>query len=192
MSKAAAHDVIHCCHRPVQDSTLNLKSLYSLPDRIYFLRIEIMDKTDRKILQLLQKDCTISVSDIAAQVNLSTTPCWKRIKRLEDEGVIKGRVALVDANKVRLGLSVFVHIKTRNHDSEWLEHFAREVVRFDEVIECYRMAGEWDYLLRVVVEDIAAFDAFYKTLVHRIDGLQDVTSSFSMEEMKNTTILPVR
>lgn len=151
-----------------------------------------MDKTDRIILDLLQSDCTLSVSEIAEQVNLSTTPCWKRIKRLEDEGIIKARVALLDGTKLQLGISVFVHIKTQHHDSAWLEKFAERVMYFDEVVECYRMSGEWDYLLRVVVKDIETFDVFYKKLINDIGGLSNVTSSFSMEEIKYTTKLPIK
>ncbi|HEY5717097.1 MAG TPA: Lrp/AsnC family transcriptional regulator [Motiliproteus sp.] len=150
-----------------------------------------MDTTDRKILSLLQQDSTLSLNDLAEQVNLSTTPCWKRIKRLEETGIIKARVALLDAAKVELGVSVFVQVKTQHHDSAWLSTFAATVSAFDEVIECYRMAGEWDYLLRVVVKDIAAFDRFYKKLVNQVEGLTDVTSSFSMEEIKYTTRLPI-
>ncbi|WP_432473041.1 Lrp/AsnC family transcriptional regulator [Amphritea sp. HPY] len=151
-----------------------------------------MDNTDKRILNLLQADSTLSMSELAAQVNLSTTPCWKRVKRLEDEGIIKARVALVDSAKVELGVSVFVHIKTQRHDSEWLDHFAATVSSFDEVVECYRMAGEWDYLLRIVAKDIESFDRFYKKLVNQVGGLSDVTSSFAMEEIKSTTRLPIR
>lgn len=150
-----------------------------------------MDKVDRQILNILQNDATISLGELAEQVNLSTTPCWKRIKRLEEEKIIKSRVALVDGLKVELGVSVFVHIKTHNHDSEWLKNFSDAVGSFQEVVECYRMAGEWDYLLRVVVKDIEAFDLFYKKLVNNVKGLSDVTSSFSMEEIKYTTQLPI-
>ena len=150
-----------------------------------------MDNTDKKILHLLQQDSTMSLSDLAEQVNLSSTPCWKRVKKLQDEGIIKSRVALVDANKVDLGVSVFVHIKTQQHDNLWLQNFAEQIMAFDEVMECYRMAGEWDYLLRVVAKDIAAFDRFYKRLVNQVDGLADVSSSFSMEEIKYTTQLPI-
>ncbi len=150
-----------------------------------------MDSTDLKILDLLQQDSTLSLSAVAEKVNLSSTPCWKRIKRLEDEGIIKARVALLDSSKVQLGVSVFVHIKTQHHDSAWLENFSTAVKEFNEVVECYRMAGEWDYLLRVVVQDIASFDCFYKKLVNRVGGLSDVTSSFSMEEIKYTTRLPL-
>ncbi len=150
-----------------------------------------MDGIDKRILNILQADASISISDIAERVNLSTTPCWKRVKRLEEAGIIKARVALLDGRQVSLGVSVFVHIKTQNHDSEWLASFAQTIEQFDEVLECYRMAGEWDYLLRVVVEDIAAFDNFYKRLVSDVDGLADVTSSFAMEEIKYSTRLPL-
>ena len=150
-----------------------------------------MDEVDKRILRLVQRDSTLSLNDLSEQVNLSSTPCWKRIKRLEEQGVIRSRVALLDAQKLQLGVSVFVHIKTQYHDSGWLEHFSTTVLAFDEVVECYRMAGEWDYLLRVVVKDISAFDQFYKKLVNRVDGLTDVTSSFSMEEIKYTTRLPI-
>ena len=150
-----------------------------------------MDNTDRKILHLLQQDSTMPLSDLAEQVNLSSTPCWKRVKKLQDEGIIKSRVALIDAHKVELGVSVFVHIKTQQHDNFWLQNFAEQIMAFDEVMECYRMAGEWDYLLRVVAKDIAAFDRFYKRLVSKVDGLSDVSSSFAMEEIKYTTELPI-
>ncbi|OMH34796.1 Lrp/AsnC family transcriptional regulator [Motiliproteus sp. MSK22-1] len=150
-----------------------------------------MDSIDKRILRILQQDSTLSLNEIAEQVNLSSTPCWKRIKRLEQQGVIKSRVALLDAAKLELGVSVFVHIKTQYHDSAWLENFTETVNALDEVVESYRMAGEWDYLLRVVVKDIAAFDLFYKKLVNRVNGLTDVTSSFSMEEIKFTTELPI-
>ncbi len=150
-----------------------------------------MDKIDRKILQELQLDTTLSLADLAERVSLSPTPCWKRIKRLEKEGVITRRVALVNPEKVGLGVSVFVHIKTQHHNSEWLESFAEKVIHYPEVAECYRMSGEYDYLLRVVVKDIQSFDLFYKTLVNSIDGLTDVTSSFAMEQMKYTTALPL-
>lgn len=150
-----------------------------------------MDKTDIQILNLIQQDATISLNTIAEQVNLSSTPCWKRIKRLEEEGYIKSRVALLNPDKLNLGVSVFVHIKTQRHDNDWLMNFSETICDLDEVVECYRMAGEWDYLLRVVVNDIAAYDRFYKILVNRIDGLSDVSSNFSMEEIKYTTALPI-
>ncbi|WP_211824925.1 Lrp/AsnC family transcriptional regulator [Kistimonas asteriae] len=150
-----------------------------------------MDKTDRKILTLLQEDTTLPLTEIAEQVNLSPTPCWKRIKRLESEGILTRRVALLDPAKVNLSVSVFVHIKTSGHNSSWLTDFAHTVASFPEVAELYRMSGEWDYLLRVVVSDIQAFDVFYKKLIDSVDGLSNVTSSFAMEQIKYTTALPL-
>ncbi len=150
-----------------------------------------MDKIDRKILILLQEDATLPLTEIAARVNLSPTPCWKRIKRLESDGILTRRVALIDPDKVNLGVSVFVHIKTSGHNSSWLSDFARKVAAFPEVAELYRMSGEWDYLLRVVVSDIQAFDVFYKKLIDSVDGLSNVTSSFAMEQIKYTTALPL-
>ncbi|GAA4651266.1 Lrp/AsnC family transcriptional regulator [Kistimonas scapharcae] len=150
-----------------------------------------MDKTDRKILTLLQEDATLPLTEIAEQVNLSPTPCWKRIKRLENNGILTRRVALLDPARVNLGVSVFVHIKTSGHNSSWLSDFAQTVASFPEVAELYRMSGEWDYLLRVVVSDIQAFDVFYKKLIDSVDGLSNVTSSFAMEQIKYTTALPL-
>ncbi|MBU2964227.1 Lrp/AsnC family transcriptional regulator [Amphritea sp. 2_MG-2023] len=150
-----------------------------------------MDSTDKKILNLLQQDITLSVADIAEQANLSTTPCWKRIKRLESAGIIKARVVLLDSKKIGVGVSVFVHIKTQQHEEQWLKQFAEAILSFEEVMECYRMAGEWDYLLRVVTKDIDSFDRFYKKLITDVKGLTDVTSSFAMEEIKFSTRLPL-
>lgn len=150
-----------------------------------------MDKIDRNILRELQEDTTPSLAELAEKVSLSPTPCWKRIKRLEAEGYITRRVALVNPDKVGLGVSVFVHIKTRHHNSEWLASFSKVVASFPEIAECYRMSGEYDYLLRVVVKDIQSFDRFYKELVNTVKGLTDVTSSFAMEQMKFTTALPL-
>ncbi|WP_461537868.1 Lrp/AsnC family transcriptional regulator [Spongorhabdus nitratireducens] len=150
-----------------------------------------MDSIDKKILMCLQEDATLPLAEVAARVNLSSTPCWKRIKRLEKEGIIQRRVTLLDPAKVGLGVSVFVQLKTARHDTGWLRNFAQQVASFPEVAESYRMSGEWDYLLRVVVKDIAAFDQFYKKLVSSVDGLSDVTSSFAMEQMHSTTVLPL-
>ena len=150
-----------------------------------------MDSINRKILLELQEDCTLSLAEVAERVCLSPTPCWNRIKRLESQGYINKRVALINAGKVGLGVSVFVHIKTQQHSSDWLKTFSDTVNSFPEVAECYRMSGEYDYLLRVVAKDIQSFDHFYKGLVNSIDGLSDVTSSFAMEQMKYTTALPL-
>ncbi|OIN12759.1 Lrp/AsnC family transcriptional regulator [Oceanisphaera psychrotolerans] len=150
-----------------------------------------MDIFDRQILMLLQQDATMALKDLAEAVSLSVTPCWKRVKKLEEAGYIRGRVALLDADKLDLGLSVFVQLKTQRHDSRWLAQFAETVTAFDEVVEFYRMSGEWDYMLRVVVADITAFDRFYKKLITSTEGLSDITSSFAMEQIKYTTALPL-
>jgi len=149
-----------------------------------------MDETDRKILSLLQKDATLSTAEIAEAVGLSTTPCWRRIQILEQEGFITRRVALVDRNKVNVPLDVFVAIRTNEHNWEWLDEFAEIVCSFPEVVELYRMSGEIDYLMRVVVPDMAAYDVFYKNLIKKIH-LTDVSSSFAMERIKYTTALPL-
>ncbi|HCL74774.1 MAG TPA: transcriptional regulator, partial [Pseudomonas sp.] len=150
-----------------------------------------MDNFDRQILSILQRDASVPLKELAEAVNLSTTPCWKRVKKLEDEGYIRGKVVLLDPVRLGLGLSVFVQLKTQHHDNAWLEHFAETVVRFEEVVEFYRMSGEWDYMLRVVVSDIAAYDRFYKKLITSTEGLSNITSSFSMEQIKYTTALPL-
>ncbi len=149
-----------------------------------------MDEIDRKILNLLQKDATMSTAEIAEAVSLSTTPCWRRIQILEQEGYITRRVALVDRKKVNVPLDVFVAIRTNEHNGEWLDGFAETVCAFPEVVELYRMSGEIDYLLRVVVSDMAAYDVFYKSLIQKIQ-LTDVSSSFAMERIKYTTALPL-
>ena len=149
-----------------------------------------IDRADRKILAILQRDCTLPVADIAAQVGLSTTPCWRRIQRLEKDGIIAARVALLNAKSVRAQVNAFVSIRTDQHNQDWLDRFAKTVEDFPEVTEFYRMAGDVDYLLRVVVPDIERFDAFYKRLIARID-LSDVSTSFAMEQIKYTTELPL-
>ena len=149
-----------------------------------------MDNTDRKILNLLQQDASLTVKGIAAQLPLSITPCWKRIQKLEESGVIRAKVALLDAKMVHADVTVFMAIKTDQHNREWIERFNREVSQLPEVLEIYRMSGEVDYLLRVVVSSIEAYDRFYKKLIDRIE-LANVTSSFAMEQIKYTTALPV-
>jgi Lrp/AsnC family transcriptional regulator len=149
-----------------------------------------LDKIDRKILAILQKDATIPVAEIGRKVGLSTTPCWRRIQKMEEDGVIRRRVAILDPFKVNAGVTVFVSVRTNEHSDTWLRKFAAAVEDFPEVVEFYRMSGEVDYLLRIVVPDIAAYDAFYKKLIGRI-ALTDVSSSFAMEQIKYTTALPL-
>jgi len=149
-----------------------------------------MDRIDLAILRLLQDDADLSIQDIASKVGLSSTPCWRRIQKLEQEGVIRKRVALLDAARLNLGVTVFVAVRTNQHNQTWWERFKKAVVAIPEVVEFYRMSGEVDYLLRVVVPDIAAYDEVYKRLIESVD-LYDVSSSFAMEQIKYTTALPV-
>lgn len=150
----------------------------------------MLDEMDVKILRVLQQDSTRAVADIGKEVGLSTTPCWRRIQKLEEAGVIQRRVALLEPSKVNAGVTVFVQIKTDQHSIEWLEKFHAAVVDFEEVVEFYRMSGEIDYLLRVVVPDIGAYDAFYKKLISRI-AISKISSTFAMEQIKYTTALPL-
>lgn len=149
-----------------------------------------LDAIDRKILALLQQDASLSVADIADKVNLSVTPCWRRIQKLDEAGVIQRRVALLDASKLNLGVTAFVAIRTSQHNPAWLEKFAKAVASIPEIVEVYRMSGDVDYLLRVVVPDIAGYDAVYKKLIKSVE-LTDVSSSFAMEKLKSTTALPL-
>ncbi|WP_455482565.1 Lrp/AsnC family transcriptional regulator [Bartonella sp. B35(2025)] len=149
-----------------------------------------MDRLDRKILHLLQENATLSVADIAKKIGLSTTPCWRRIQKLEEDGVIQRRVAVLSPEKVNAHVTVFVSIRTNTHSHEWFKCFSKIVQEFREVIEFYRMSGDIDYLLRVVVPDIEAYDLFYKKLITKID-IRDVSSSFAMEQIKYTTELPL-
>jgi Lrp/AsnC family transcriptional regulator len=149
-----------------------------------------MDSTDRKILAILQEDASLSIADIASQVNLSQTPCWRRIQKLVDQGVITKRVALVDPDAIGLGLTVFVEIETSDHSRDWLERFAEAVRDMPEIMEIYRMAGDVDYLLRITVPSMAAVDAFYRRLIARVP-LKNVTSRFAMERVKYTTAFPL-
>lgn len=149
-----------------------------------------MDAIDRKILDVVQRDATLSIAEIGERVGLSQTPCWKRIQRLEADGTIERRVALLSPEKLGLGLTVFVSIETGDHSHAWLSRFATLVSEMPEVLEFYRMAGDIDYLLRVVVPDIQAYDRFYKRLIAAAP-LKDVTSRFAMERVKATTVLPV-
>ena len=145
---------------------------------------------DRKILALLQQDSTLPIAALARQVGLSQTPCWKRIQRLEATGVIERRVALLNPEHVGVGLTVFVAVETADHSPDWLARFAAAVSAMPEVMEAHRMAGDVDYMLRVAVADMAAYDRFYKRLIGAV-ALKNVSSRFSMERIKSTTALPL-
>ena len=149
-----------------------------------------MDKTDRSILALLQRDASASVADIAEQVHLSRGPCWRRIRALETGGYIRRRVAILDPVRLNVGTTVFVTVKTNRHDAQWFDAFATAVRAIPEVVEFHRMSGDVDYLLRLAIPDIPAYDRVYKQLI-RVGGLTDVSASFALECIKSTTELPL-
>ncbi len=149
-----------------------------------------LDPIDWAILGVLQNDAALPVHEVGEQVGLSSNACWRRIRRLEDSGIIARRVALLDAEKLGFATTVFVAIRTQRHDPAWLEAFSRGVAAIEEISECHRMAGEVDYLLKIVVRDIAHYDRIYRKLIARVPDIADVSSSFSMEKMKATTALP--
>jgi len=149
-----------------------------------------MDKLDRRILDLLQKNGTLTAQEIAERVGLSKVPCWRRIKRMEELGIIKHTVALLDAKSLNVGTTVFVMMKTANHSAAWFEKFQKAVRDVPEITEIYRMSGDVDYLMRIVVPDIEAYDVVYKKLIATID-LLDVSASFALETIKSTTALPL-
>jgi Lrp/AsnC family transcriptional regulator len=149
-----------------------------------------MDVIDRKILAILQEDASLSVAEVASRVNLSQSPCWRRIQRMEESGVIERRVAIANPESLGLGLTVFVAVETGDHSGEWLERFSAALAEMPEVMEVYRMAGDVDYLLRIAVGNMAAYDAFYRRLIALLP-LKNVTSRFAMERVKFTTAYPV-
>ena len=150
-----------------------------------------LDKIDRQLLSMLQKDSTLSLNELAEAVNLTTTPCWKRLKKLEESGVIQQRVALLNPERLGLSFIAFVMVKTNDHSHEWYQRFVATVDEYPEVMEFYRMAGEYDYMMKVLAKDMKHFDQFYKKLANRVDGLNNVTSTFAMESLKYTTALPL-
>lgn len=149
-----------------------------------------IDTIDRRLLAELQRDATLTVDQLSERLNLSRNACWRRIKILEEKGVITGRVALVDADKLGLGLSVFVILRTSHHDPDWLKRFRDAVTSFPEITGVYRMSGDLDYVLRARVADVKAYDRLYQRLIAKVP-LDDVSASFVMEEIKETTIVPV-
>ncbi len=150
-----------------------------------------LDNLDRKILALMQKDASLPIQQIADKVGLTVNPCWRRIRRMEAEGVIEGRVALVAPEKVGLGLTIFVRVKTSQHSAAWAVKLAEVIEAMPEILECHRIGGDVDYLLKVIVPDIAGYDRTYKELIERLPSLADVSALFSMERLKSTTGLPI-
>jgi Lrp/AsnC family transcriptional regulator len=170
------------------DPNLSLKSI-----KIWDIRPNVpseIDTVDRRILAELQRDGTLSVDQLSERVNLSRNACWRRVKRLEEDGVITGRVALVDADRLGLGLSVFILVRTSNHDPDWLKRFRDATTGFPEITGVYRMSGDLDYVLRARVADVKAYDRLYQRLIAKVP-LSDVSASFVMEEIKETTVIPV-
>lgn len=149
-----------------------------------------LDRYDYAILSALQVDGTLSVAQLSERIGLSATPCWKRIRRLEEEGYLENRVAIVNRRKVGLSVTVFVSVRTSQHDDKWLARFAAAVIALPEVQEFHRMSGDIDYLLKVVTSDIEGYDRFYKKLI-KVAQLSGVSSAFSMEQIKFTTALPL-
>jgi Lrp/AsnC family transcriptional regulator len=149
-----------------------------------------LDRIDRKILHELMRDATVPVAQLAERVGLSQTPCWKRVQKLEATGIITGRVAIVDPARIGLGLTVFVEIEAPDHSREWRAEFRNVIAEFPQIIEVHRMAGDVDYLLKVAVADMAAFDEFYLLLTRRLP-CRNVTSKFSMEVIRDSTVLPI-
>ena len=149
-----------------------------------------LDQKDREILRLLQADATISINDLAAAVHLTPTPCWRRVQKLQAQGVIRKQVVLCDAVKVNLGLTTFVTIRTGQHNEQWMERFVAGATSIPEIVEIYRLSGDADYLLKIVVPDIKRYDLVYKRLIRSVE-LLDVTSAFAMETIKCTTALPM-
>ena len=146
-----------------------------------------MDRLDREILKLIAVDASLSLQEIATKVGLTPTPCWKRIRRMEQDGIIQRRIAVLDPAKVGLPVSVFVAVETADHSADWLERFAKVVADTPDIVDAWRMSGDVDYLLHVVVPDIAAYDGFYRKLIAAIP-LRNVSSRFSMERMKDAPL----
>lgn len=150
-----------------------------------------LDRIDRQILALLQADASQPIQQIAEQVGLSVNPCWRRIRQMESAGVIQGRVAVINPEKVGLGLTVYVRVKTREHSADWARRLNEVIAAMPEILECHRIGGDVDYLLKVVVADMAGYDRTYKELIGRLPALADVSALFSMEQLKSATALPI-
>ena len=173
--------------------TINFpKMAFYMPLFVEFIPIMSVnfDNIDRKLLALLQQDASLSVDALAENVHLSRNACWRRIKRLEADGVVQKRVAIIDPSAVGLGLQVFVLIRTNDHSATWLKAFQKAVCEMPEIISAQRMTGDLDYVLRVRVADVPAYDRFYQRLIDKVQ-IADVSASFVMEEVKETTALPI-
>ena len=150
----------------------------------------MIDEIDKKILALLQQDCTLPATEIANRVGLSATPCWRRIQKLEEEKYIRSRVALLDGAKLNVDVTAFIAVRTNQHNGAWLDKFEKAVSDMTEVVDFFRLSGDIDYLIRVALPNIKAYDAFYKRLIEKVD-MSDVNCMFAMETIKSTTELPL-
>ena len=149
-----------------------------------------MDLLDKKIISIIQNDSSLPLATIAKRIGLSTTPCFNRIKKLEEDGVIKKRVAIIDHNKINLPIVVFLSISVEQHSKEWLENFVEKLTRYDEIVEMYRLTGDSDYLMKVMAKSIEAYDKFNQQLIKEIN-FRSVNSNIVLKEIKNTTVLPL-
>ena len=152
---------------------------------------ENIDDNDVKILEILQIDATRSLESIADEIGVSLNTCWRRVQRLEAEGILERRVALIDNEKVGLPLTVFVSVRTDDHSKDWADRFAKAVNNMPEIVEFYRLAGDVDYILKMMVGSVSDYDEVYQRLISKVK-LSDVSASFAMEKMKFTTELPLR
>ncbi len=150
-----------------------------------------LDDIDVKIISMLQIDATRSIQDLADAVGLTTNPCWRRVRRLEEQGVITARIAIIDPIKVGLGMTSFVRIHTNKHTKDWLENFKKSINKIPEIVECHRMTGDVDYLLKILVRDLPHYDAVYQRLLDLVPDLKDVSSAFSMEHLKDNYLIDV-
>ena len=157
---------------------------------IFILIMSELDEFDLNILRELQKDASLSADSLSEKIHLSRNACWRRVKRLEEDGYIRGRVALVDAQKAGLGLTVIILVRTSSHDPDWLAKFRSAISQFPEITAAYRMSGDLDYVLQARVNDVKAYDRMYQRLIEKV-ALHDVSASFVMEEIKETTALPL-
>ncbi|HAQ49730.1 MAG TPA: AsnC family transcriptional regulator [Glaciecola sp.] len=151
-----------------------------------------LDKFDREILRVMQRDATISMADLSQKVGLSHTPCWRRVKKMEAEGLIRQKVTLLDCKKLNLGVSVFIYITLKNHDGDSLTNFEDAVQEIDAIVECHTTSGEKDYLLKVIVESIEEYEQLLKSTLTHLPCVEHVSSTFAMKQVKNTTELPIK
>ncbi len=149
-----------------------------------------MDSKDKRILELLQQNAMYTAGELADEVGLTTTPCWRRIQKLEEQGYIKSRVALLDRQKMNVGITVFVSVRTGQHSRDWMDRFIKAINNTPEIVEAHRLSGDTDYMLRIVVPSIEEYDSLYQRLIRELEFL-DLSSSFSMQELKSTTSIPV-